>query len=194
MNRIAIDVDEVLVPFVKPMATWKKLSMPKEKCRYLYRDMFNITEKQSQKMVQEFYESETFDMLQPIQDSQSVIRLMRPHVDKMYIVTGRQDCVREKTQDWLDFHFPGMFDDVILTNSFTSFELQKYDICHALNLDTIVDDSDMTCGICKHWDMQSIHFAGKNGSPYEWCEVDDISVLSWMELYKKLPPKFVDCM
>ena len=156
--------------------------------------MFNITEKQSQKMVQEFYESETFDMLQPIQDSQSVIRLMRPHVDKMYIVTGRQDCVREKTEDWLDFHFPGIFDDVILTNSFTSFELQKYDICHALNLDTIVDDSDMTCGICKHWDMRSIHFAGKNGSPYEWCEVDDISVLSWMELYKKLPPKFVDCM
>jgi len=42
--------------------------------------------------------------------------------------------------------------------------------------------------------MRSIHFAGKNGSPYEWCEVDDISVLSWMELYKKLPPKFVDCM
>ena len=50
MNRIAIDVDEVLVPFVKPMATWKKLSMPKEKCRYSYRDMFNITEKQSQKI------------------------------------------------------------------------------------------------------------------------------------------------
>ena len=85
-----------------------------------------------------------------------------------------------------------MFDDIILTNSFTSFEIQKYDICHSLNLDTIIDDSDMTCGVCKHWGMDAIHFAGYDGSPYEWCKVDDISVLSWIDLYKNLPIKFMD--
>lgn len=192
MNRIAVDVDEVLVPFVRPMAKFKKLKMPTEKCRYVYREMFEITEPQSRKMVREFYDSEAFDALQPIEYSQAVLRLMRPYVDKMYIVTGRHDCVREKTEDWLNAYFPGIFDDVILTNSFTSYEIQKYDICHSLNLDTIIDDSDTTCGVCKHWGMDAYHFAGYNGKEYEWCKKDDISVLSWVELYKKLPLKFMD--
>jgi hypothetical protein len=40
--------------------------------------------------------------------------------------------------------------------------------------------------------MDAYHFAGYNGKEYEWCKKDDISVLSWVELYKKLPLKFMD--
>ena len=66
MNRIAIDIDEVLMPFVKPMAKWKKLSMPtKPKYSYIYSNMFTISEKESKAMVREFYKSEVFETIQP---------------------------------------------------------------------------------------------------------------------------------
>ena len=47
--KIAIDVDEVLVPLLKPMAQYKKIALPKKpKYNYLYREVFNCTEERSQ--------------------------------------------------------------------------------------------------------------------------------------------------
>ena len=149
MNRIAVDIDEVLCHFVEPMARHNKLTLPKRhKYPYVYRDMFNITEKESSKMVRDFYNSKEFDNLTPIHGSRAIIQLMRPKVDKMYVITGRQDCVREKTEDWLNKYYPGLFDDLLLTNSFTVNEIPKVDLCKALNLDTIIDDSDIQCDLC----------------------------------------------
>jgi len=56
MKRVAIDIDEVLMPFVRPMARWKGLKMPPSNTRYeyVYRDMFNITEEESVEMVRGF--------------------------------------------------------------------------------------------------------------------------------------------
>ena len=53
MNRIAIDIDEVLVPFLSPMAKYHNKSISKTRYSYVYRDIFDITEEESQKMVQE---------------------------------------------------------------------------------------------------------------------------------------------
>jgi len=54
MNRIAIDIDEVLVPFLSPMARYHKQKSgiqktDKPKYSYVYRDIFNVTEEESQK-------------------------------------------------------------------------------------------------------------------------------------------------
>ena len=61
MNRVAIDVDEVLVNFLFPMANHNyKLHKlrSKPKYNYVYREIFEIDEPSSKKMVQEFYQSE----------------------------------------------------------------------------------------------------------------------------------------
>ena len=72
MQKIAIDIDEVLMPFVKPMAKWHGLKMPasNQRYEYVYKTMFNITESESSKMVEEFYQSEYFYKIQPIVRSQ----------------------------------------------------------------------------------------------------------------------------
>ena len=58
MKRVAIDIDEVLVSFVRPMAKFRGYRMPTaQKYPYVYKDMFNITETQSRNMVHDFYES-----------------------------------------------------------------------------------------------------------------------------------------
>lgn len=180
MQRIAIDIDEVLVPFVKPMARWKGLKMPPSntKYKYVYKDMFNITEEESSKMVREFYDSEEFSKLSPIYNSQLGVIKMRGKADKMYVVTGRQNYVRHKTEEWLMHHFPNMFDDVIMTNSYTEHEVKKVDICRSLAIDLIIDDNTDICIECKRAGIKAKNFMGFE-EVYPWCEYSELSMFGW---------------
>lgn len=187
MNRIAIDIDEVLMPFVEPMARWKGLKMPRRRgYRYVYRDMFNISEFESQKMVREFYDSQTFKNIEPLEGAVEGVARLRNTATKVYAVTGRQDPVRAETEDWLALHFPGMFNDLVLTNSFTEHEIAKVDVCRALHLDTIIDDNELNCLSCAYGGMKAIHFAGSQGSLYPWCDCTESSVLEWGEVTRDL--------
>ena len=58
MNRVAINVDEVLVEFLKPMAQHNNLKLPsKPRYSYVYRNIFDLSQKESTKMVRDFYNS-----------------------------------------------------------------------------------------------------------------------------------------
>ena len=177
-TKIAIDVDEVLVHFLKPMAKWKGVALPKQpKYNYLYREVFNCTEEESQKILNEFYFSEDFKNLQPIKGSQFAMQNLNKVVDRMYIVTGRQEIVREPTELWIEHFFSGIFHDVILTNSFTENEIKKVDVCRALAIGCIIDDSMGTCNECMIGGIEALNFIGEE--TYPWCEKSEISVPGW---------------
>ena len=183
MNRIAIDIDEVLVKFLFPMAKHHhkvhKLRC-KPKYNYVYREIFEIDEVTSQRMVGEFYQSKDFMDLVPIKGSQKAMYKLKRHSNKMYVVTGRQDVVREETEIWIESFFPGIFDDVILTNSFTPNEVHKADICRALNIGLIIDDNKSICDRCIEDGVRAINYIGED--IYPWCEESDISIRDWNEL------------
>ena len=177
-TRLAVDIDEVLVNLLEPMAKWRGVALPtRPKYKYLYREIFNCTEEQSQEILHKFYRSRDFLYLKPIRGSQPAMSNYRRVFDKMYIVTGRQDAVREITELWLDRYFPGVFDDVILTNSFTENEIKKVDICHALNISLIIDDNIDICNECIESGMDAINFIGED--VYPWCEPSEISMRGW---------------
>lgn len=178
MARIAIDVDEVLVNFLYPMARSRRLGKPKKlKYNYVYREIFDITEEESQEFVKEFYNSQSFRNLKPITGSQNAMKWLRQRSKKMYIVTGRQNIVRDETEDWIHTYFPGIFDDVILTNSYTPQDVKKVDICRALNLGLIIDDNKGICDECMNSGMKAINFIGEE--MYPWCEESDIMLRGW---------------
>ena len=180
MNRIAIDIDEVLVPFLSPMAKYHNKSISKTRYSYVYRDIFDITEEESQKMVQEFYKSQAFTQLTPMRGAQQAMYKLRRGADKLYIVTGRQDTVRDETEDWIDTFFPNIFDDVILTNSYTPHEVKKSDICRALNIGLIIDDNKGICDQCIEAGTDALNFVGDE--IYPWCEESEISIKGWNTL------------
>jgi 5'(3')-deoxyribonucleotidase len=177
MNRVAIDIDEVLVNFLFPMAKYHMKTIHKPKYNYVYRQIFDIDEKTSQKMVQEFYRSKAFMELTPIRGSQRAMFNLKKKSKKMYIVTGRQDTVREETELWIEQYFPGIFDDVILTNSYTPHEVQKSDICRALNIGLIIDDNKGICDQCIGTGTKALNFVGDE--IYPWCEESEISIKGW---------------
>ena len=180
MNRIAIDIDEVLVPFLVPLAKYHQKTLPKKPFKYLYRQVFQVSEQQSRRMVRDFYKSQEFKDLLPIEGAHEKLYEMRKGVSKIYAVSGRQDVVRGLTQDWLDKYFPTIFDDLILTNSFTVDTVPKVDLCQSLALDTIIDDDMSICYDCLNIGMNVFNFVGVD--TYPWCQVSDMSLRGWEDL------------
>jgi 5'(3')-deoxyribonucleotidase len=177
-SKIAIDVDEVLVHLLKPMAKRRGVKLPEnKKYNYLYREVFSCTEEESQVILRDFYMSEDFRNLKPIEGSQLAMNNLNMIFDKMYIITGRQEIVREPTEIWIEHFFPGVFDDVILTNSFTSHEVKKSDICRALNIGLIIDDNKGICDQCIEAGTDALNFVGDE--IYPWCEESEISIKGW---------------
>lgn len=179
-TKLALDVDEVLVNLLEPMAKWRGVALPtRPKYKYLYREIFNCTEEQSQEILHKFYRSSEFMNLKPIIGAQPAMQNFKYHFNKLYVVTGRQEIVRETTELWIDHFFPGIFDDIILTNSFTEHEIKKVDVCRALGIRYIIDDSIDTCNECIEAGMDAINFVGND--VYPWCEVNEISLRGWGE-------------
>jgi 5'(3')-deoxyribonucleotidase len=182
MKKIAVDVDEVLSPFLPSLLKWRKPRNLPKRFPYLYRDIYKISEEESRKMVREFYESQEFMNLEPIKDSQKVLKNLKEH--KLYVVTGRQNIVREKTENWIEKWYPGIFEDVILTNSFTSQEVPKSDVCVDLNIGLLIDDNFTNCVECISVGTKALNFVGD--PVYPWCFESDISKKSWEEVWMSL--------
>ena len=141
------------------------------------RDSFICTEEESQEILHKFYRSKDFLYLTPIPGAQPAIQNLRRKFDKMYVMTGRQEMARLTTELWIGRFFPGMFDDIILTDSFTENEVKKVDICRVLGIGYIIDDSIDTCNECIETGMEAINFIGED--VYPWCEPSEISMRGW---------------
>jgi len=183
MMKIAIDIDEVLTPFLPTMLRWKKPGDLPKKLPYSYKTIYDISEDESKKLVKTFYKSEEFLELKPMEKSQEVVTILKQRGHRLYIVTGRQNIVRRETEDWVDKWYPKIFNDVILTNSYTDQEVKKSQVCNMLNIGLIIDDNFETCMDCISNGTKAINFIGD--PVYPWCDKNEISKGSWTEIKNK---------
>ena len=187
MNRVAIELDEVLFPFIKPMMKHFQKDLPQQRYfHYTHGDLLNVGDCDCRKMIRSYFDSERFSLIQPIKGSQPILRLLKPGFKKVYVVASRPLYMREKTEEWIDFHFPGIFDDLIFASNYLNRrELEKYDICTSLNIDTLIDDDEIDCAVCLNNGMNVIHFAGDQ-KVYPWSRCDEWSVVGWNDLYNRV--------
>ena len=175
--RIAIDIDEVLTPFLPTLLKWRPpLRTVPSRYPYNFSKIYDISERESQNLVQNFYHTEEFSNLKPFAHTKQVLGSIS-EFHKLYIVTGRQEPVRLQTERWIEKWYPGIFADVILTNSFTDKEVSKSTICKILNIGLIVDDNLDTCIHCMVNGTKAVNFIGD--PVYPWCTRNDISFGQW---------------
>ena len=179
--RIGVDIDEVLAPFLPTMKKWRtpRFRIRPPSNQYLFRDIYGIPEYESVKMVREFYDSEAFANMVPIEDSLKALTELKKD-NKLFIVTGRQEIVRNKTEKWVHDNFPGIFSDVIMTNSFTKSDVPKVDVCKSLNIGLMIDDSYAVCEDCLDEHIAAVNFIGD--PVYPWCYESTISVKTWKDV------------
>lgn len=184
LKRIAIDIDEVLCPFLHPMAKRYDRMPPNHNHPYDYTKALGITSEESKMMVSSFYHTKTFHDLKPIEESQNYIRRLRKNGYMLYAMTGRQSEARSGTEWWLDNQFPHMFHDLIITNSYTDYEISKSFLCMSLNISVIVDDNFQTCIDCKDHGVEAINYVGD--PMYNWCVDSTMAARNWEDVYKKI--------
>jgi len=180
MIRIAVDIDEVLTPLLPSMLKWRK---PKVRVPplhpYVYRNIYDISEEESALMVREFYETEEFANLPVIAGSLECLTNLKQK-SRLYVMTGRQHIVRAKTEKWIEQNFPGIFTDVILTNSFTKNEVSKAELCKILNIGLLIDDNLPVCYDCRDLKIGAINFIGD--PVYPWCYENTFSMKTWKQV------------
>lgn len=165
-KAIAVDLDEVLCPFLLPMAKWKGLKYPREP--------------KSLEMVYEFYETEEFRRIEPLPGAWTGMAKLYDNGYKIYVVSGRQSRIRDETERWLGWNFPFQIHDLILTNSYMPCEIQKSDICKAIGANMIIDDNYDICVQCEQEHIKAYNFVGD--PMYPWCKDSDMALSGWDKL------------
>jgi len=146
---IAVDLDEVLFPFVKPF--FEEHFNPKFGTNYIEDDIFtyeleNVVGKTREEVISEidiFYKSGALERILPFNNAAEIIDFLRIKY-ALHAVTARPDFIREETQQSLQMHFPkNSFQAIHFTNQYHggSEIREKVDICKLIGAIAIVEDS-----------------------------------------------------
>tara|TARA_Y100000389_G_C17314974_1_gene439971 strand:+ start:184 stop:753 length:570 start_codon:yes stop_codon:yes gene_type:complete len=164
-KNIAIDMDEVICPFIIPLSRFarKTLPPPKEKYRYNYSEVFGITPTESQILVCNFYKSREFRDICPYPWTMTALKDLKSEGYNVHIITGRQEYATTGTMEFVDKWLSEWVDSVHLTNSFSMSgrEIPKHEVMKQLNIGLIIDDNIEICRNCQTHGLKSIYINEK---------------------------------
>lgn len=91
----------------------------------------------------------------------------------LVVVTSRQHVIREPTLDWIEAHFPNVFDDVYFGNHFAleGSSRKKSEICKAVGANVLIDDNPNYALECAAAGIRVLLYDWNHG--YPWSKTPD---------------------
>jgi len=163
---IAVDVDEVLCPFLfNLVAHYNSIHDGVKSCHFSqfksfhFADTWGCSNEESDEIVTSFFESKHFLEMEPLPEAREVLVQLKEHYE-LKIVTSRQHHLEEVTHKFLDTHFEGIFSDVKLGNHYgkTSTKKSKPEMMKEINAEILIDDSLYYAKDCVRNGLKSILF------------------------------------
>mmetsp|Transcript_11538 Transcript_11538/g.13971 ORF Transcript_11538/g.13971 Transcript_11538/m.13971 type:complete len:209 (+) Transcript_11538:359-985(+) len=153
---VAVDIDEVICGFLPALIryhndTYGSSFVLTDFNSYRFCETWGGTNEEAVHKVHEFFETEYF--LKEMSPINGALETLRSHKDNFTFVcvTSRQHCIAEETVDWVNRHFPEIFDDFHFGNHWTkdapdpdlhhSSKQTKPDMCVKANAVALIDDS-----------------------------------------------------
>ena len=180
----AIDVEEVLFPFMIPFLKWSRFKPNKERYPYSISHLMNTTEFYTQRKITNFVHSVDFEMINPVKNSSHGLAYLREHGFKIYAVSGGHKSTRDQVENMIESHFPYLVDDLLFSNTFSSENVPKLKLYHAVGADLIVNDNLDTCKKSIGDGIEAVNFIGD--PVYPWCEESPHSANTWTDLVLKV--------
>lgn len=195
-QTIGIDIDDVLIDFTKRFYEYHNRTYG---TRVRFEDIhtFGIGRvlgigEQSVDRIHEFYASEDFVNLPPVEGAvEAVILLSQSR--RLIAVTSRPKSIEPQTVASLDKYFPGIFQDVVLLDSLNlqysggSVEGIKLMVCQKLGIEILIDDHEENLRGAGRFDIRAFLFR----RPWNKCFSDEdlkkegiIPVETWPEVIK----------
>jgi hypothetical protein len=126
-------------------------------------------------MVYSFWNSPEAEYMTPNKNSQDVLQKLKLHGYSLTVVTGRQTYAKKCTETFIEKYYPGIFDDVILTNSYSlcGESVSKQQVCEDIDANYLIDDTeyqDLGSTIPLHYVGHPEECLKLYGTPiYPWC-------------------------
>jgi uncharacterized HAD superfamily protein len=161
---IAVDVDEVLAPFMEKLVIYYNLKFPEKKIAFEHYTTYHVWEvwgmppQEGVKLVDEFFESDLFKEHIPIVGSRDVLRRLAKDYE-LVVVTSRHATLEGVTQKFLDTCYPGLFSRALFGNHFgAGKKVSKPDMCQQVKAVLLIDDQFDYARQCAERGMKSILF------------------------------------
>lgn len=185
---IAVDLDDTafnsLNPFLlfynrKHGTNFKK----KDFFTCLYRDVLGISEKEEQEELEEFYQSKYYDRIVPMNGSVEALSLLVKYGFILLAITGRKYSLAEKTEMSVEKHFPNIFSNIFLTNSYAleGVKIKKSEVCKKNDVELFIEDDPYHITDCVDSNIPVLVY----GNPWNKIQIDgSIRLKNWNQILK----------
>lgn len=169
IKKIAFDFDDVLLPFLPSFVKFYNRTRRSDLTTDEFQDMriaptLGISEEEARELFDEFVisdEHEEMHNLKPTKACKETIGKLKKQYD-LVVVTARESRFEKITKQYLDKHFPSVFEDAIFCGFYRD-GVSKLEICLQLNCHALVDDSPHHLDLLEKTDIIPITFGN-----YPW--------------------------
>ena len=149
-KTIACDCDEVLAYFVPALAEWHNSEYgttlnARDFHSYAFKEVWGGSHDETMAKMEAFFKTPFFLNIKPVENAfETLKRLSRRF--RFVVVTSRQHYLKTQTIEWINRHFPGIFDEILLGNHWTrsddrSAKITKQEMCAEAGACVLIDDS-----------------------------------------------------
>ncbi|KAI3447263.1 hypothetical protein Pfo_003928, partial [Paulownia fortunei] len=176
---VAVDVDEVLGNFVSALNQFiaDRYSLNHSISEYHVYEFFkiwNCSRDEADIRVHEFFKTHYFKKgIYPIPGAQKALQKLSKSCN-LSIVTSRQNAIKDHTIEWIEKHYPGLFQEIHFGNHFAldGQSRPKSDICKSLGAKVLIDDNPRYAIECAEVGIKVLLFDYENS--YPWCKTEYI--------------------
>ncbi|XVF88977.1 hypothetical protein PTKIN_Ptkin19aG0094800 [Pterospermum kingtungense] len=195
---VAVDVDEVLGNFVSALNRfiadrYSSNHSVSEYHVYEFFKIWNCSRDEADIRVHEFFKTPYFKKgIHPIPGAQRVLHNLSGFCN-LSVVTSRQNVIKDHTIDWLEKHYPGLFQEIHFGNHFAldGESRPKSEICRLLGSKILIDDNPRYAVECAQVGIRVLLFDYE--SSYPWCKTLSIDqhplvtkVHNWVEVEQQI--------
>lgn len=174
---VAVDVDEVLGSFLSALNRFisDRYALTHTVSEYFVYEFFrvwNCSRAEADIRVHEFFKTPYFTSgILPIPGSQNALRKLSTFCD-LSVVTSRQNVIKDQTLQWLEKHYPGLFQEIHFGNHFAldGKSKPKSEICRSLGAQVLIDDNPRYALECAEVGIRVLLFDYNDS--YPWCKSD----------------------
>jgi len=148
-RKIAIDIDDVLLDFIDAFLNFCNsnygTSFKKENVfSYNLEESFNITREEKNEWMNEFYKSNFFREIKPVEGAQEALNILKKENENI-ILTSRllsldHINMKEITEDSLKRNFEGDYSAIFYSKNHETKGQSKADICMREGISLLMDD------------------------------------------------------
>ncbi|KAJ8621245.1 hypothetical protein MRB53_029774 [Persea americana] len=195
---VAVDVDEVLGSFLSALNEfiadrYSSNHSVSEYYVYEFCKIWKCSRNEADIRVHEFFKTAYFKAgIHPIPGAHHALKRLSSFCS-LSVVTSRQNAIKDHTIEWIEKHYPGVFQEIHFGNHFAldGQSRPKSEICRSLGAQVLIDDNPRYAIECAEAGIKVLLFDYNDS--YPWCKTGSgtphplvTKVYNWHEVERHL--------